>query len=202
MLEKMKKTLVNIFLSLDALLPMLYVFLIKENTDLIFKSPFKECLLNILNENLLKKIIPYKPYVLAGIYLVILVVFSKILLIILKKISTTDKIQEGSVEELEIAIDSFLPSYLGYFFVALSIPDFKTFWILFILIYLFVYKSKLSHFNPILLILGYKYYYFTSKGIKSLIITKRKFRNPKEIEIEKLIRINDYTFIDIAKGGK
>lgn len=201
MLEKLKKMMINAILSLDALLPMLFVYLIKDDIDFIFQPHIKEFIISKVSANILVKVMPYKIYFLAIIYLIFLLLFSKAILILLRKISTTDEINKGSVEEIEIAVDSFLPSYLGYFFVALSIPNIRVFWILFTLIYLFVYKSRLAHFNPILLILGYKYYYFTYKGIKSLIITKKKFRNPKEIEIENLIRINDYTFIDISEGG-
>ena len=198
MLEKLKKMMINAILSLDALLPMLFVYLIKDDIDFIFQPHIKEFLISKVSANNLVKVMPYKIYFLAIIYLIYLLLFSKAILILLRKISTTDEINKGSVEEIEIAVDSFLPSYLGYFFVALSVPDIK----IFFLIYLFVYKSGLAHFNPILLILGYKYYYFISENIKNLIISKRKFRDPKEIEIKNLRRINDYTFIEIIEEEK
>lgn len=106
-------------------------------------------------------------------------------------------ISENTIEEIESATDSFLPSYLGYFFVALSISDFEVFVVVFLLIFIFTYKSKLSHFNPMFLVLGYKYYYYKINGVKNLLITKRKIKNPKEVSIDTLFRINDFTYIEV-----
>lgn len=201
-LEKAIEKFVRVILSLDALLPMLYVYLIKDNIDWVFPSSLENYIVKIVDIDTLQYLISSKIFILAIVYLVILIILSKVVLFISTCASTPEKIKRGSVEQIEIATDSFLPSYLGYFFVALSIPNIKAFSILFILIYLFAYKSRLSQFNPTLLLLGYKYYYFSTKGIKSLIITKNEFRDPKEAEIENLIRINDYTFLEIHKGGK
>ena len=41
----------------------------------------------------------------------------------LSKYLGKDEFKQGEVKELEYVNDNFLPSYLGYFFVALSIPD-------------------------------------------------------------------------------
>ncbi len=98
MLEKLKKMMINAILSLDALLPMLFVYLIKDDIDFIFQPHIKEFLISKVSANILVKVMPYKIYFLAIIYLIFLLLFSKAILILLRKISTTDEINKGSVE--------------------------------------------------------------------------------------------------------
>ena len=62
-----------------------------------------------------------------------------------------DEFKKGSVESIENATNGFLPSYLGYFFIALSIPD-HDFFILFVIwliLGIFVFISQVNYFNPI-----------------------------------------------------
>jgi hypothetical protein len=44
---------------------------------------------------------------------------------------------------------------------------------------------------------GYEFYNVkTQGGTTVFLITKKKFRRPIEVEIKKVFRINNYTFID------
>lgn len=105
----------------------------------------------------------------------------------------------GDILGIELANDAYLPSYLGYFFVALSIPtnDILTLLFVFSILFLFVFCSQALYYNPLFLILGYKFYYVTnSKSMKIFIISKRELRICDSLSFNKLKRINNYTFID------
>lgn len=106
---------------------------------------------------------------------------------------------ECGICEVEQADGSFLPSYLGYFFVALSIGDLTTFCYVFAVIWLFTYVSQTYYFNPVFLLLGYHFYFVTCEdGTRIFMITKQSMKNYKNLAFEKLNRINDFTFLDIG----
>lgn len=69
----------------------------------------------------------------------------------LSKYLGRDEFKQGEVKELEYVNDNFLPSYLGYFFVALSIPDNNLFllFVMYGIIFLLVSCSKSFYFNPV-----------------------------------------------------
>ena len=104
-----------------------------------------------------------------------------------------------NLERIELANDAYLPSYLGYFFVALSIPtkDTTTLFFIFFIIFIFIFCSQALYYNPLFLIFGYKFYYvINSKKMKIFIISKREINGDVNLIFENLKRINDYTFID------
>lgn len=105
---------------------------------------------------------------------------------------------ECKICEVELASHSFLPSYLGYFFVALSIPNLNTLWYVYAVILLFTHLSKALSFNPLFLLFGYQFYFVTSEdGAKIFLITKQNMKNIQDVDLSKLRRINDFTFIDV-----
>jgi len=102
------------------------------------------------------------------------------------------------VIDIEVSNNDFLANYLAFFFVALSIKDIITFWIVFIMTLIFTYFSRVSYFNPIFLVYGYNFYYIrTGENIKIMLITKQKLKNPKNIDKISVKRINDYTYMEI-----
>ena len=102
----------------------------------------------------------------------------------------------------------YLPVYLGYIFVSLSLPvlmggkiDWQTLIIVYVLICLFVTFSKTLCFNPLFIIFGYGYYQVTTKnGVIVFVITKRKIRKGDNNPIfEHLHKVNELVFIDTDK---
>lgn len=184
--------------SLDSMLLAGYVFLLKES-NLILPTFIKEMIIKRIPVKVLEVYLNYKIYFLGLFYLIILIILSFLLIELTKRNGSSYKIVLGSVTEIENANEAFLPSYLGYFFVALSINSVQLFFSIFMVIFIFIYKSKLSHFNPIFLLLGYKYYYYTLDGTKNLLITKKKIKRPKDLEISRVVRLNDFTFIELEK---
>lgn len=108
----------------------------------------------------------------------------------------TDNLDKAKL--IELADNSFLPSYLGYFFVAISIDNVSTMEIFYAIIFIFTFVSGVEYFNPIFLIMGYHIYKIESDtGVQNIIILKSKsvIRNSEEISNLKLYRINNLTYI-------
>ncbi|WP_338754485.1 hypothetical protein [Bacillus sp. FJAT-52991] len=107
--------------------------------------------------------------------------------------------KKNSLEEIELANHTFLPTYLGYFFIALSIPDkeWSIFVALYLIMFIFVYLSQNSYFNPIFIVFGYQFYYVkTSSDVKLFLISKKLMKNHKVYKFNNLRKINDFTFMD------
>ena len=105
---------------------------------------------------------------------------------------------EGKLTDLELANSNFLPSYLGYFFVAVSITRLDTFLLVYGLTVLLVMLSQSMYYNPLLLVFRYNFYYATNEsGTRIFLITKKKIRTIQTEGFTKLRRINDVTYIEI-----
>jgi len=71
---------------------------------------------------------------------------------------------EGQLRDIELANSDFLPSYLGYFFVAVSITRMDTFLLVYSLTVLLVMLSQSMYYNPFLLLLRYNFYHATDEN--------------------------------------
>lgn len=106
---------------------------------------------------------------------------------------------EGEIRDIELANDSYMPSYLGYFFVALSVPtrDFVTLSVIFGILLIFLLCSQNLYYNPMFLLFGYKFYYVVNrKGMKIFIISRRTIKSAERLSFCNLRRINYFTFLD------
>ena len=186
--------LFRFFLAVSSTSLFIVIFLIKSRCY-ILESNFYSYLDKFLKINNLEQ------YSLVG-FISIPLLFLAISMKLLEKLSK-DRIKEGEIIEIENSTNNFLPSYLGYFFVALSISDndFLTMSIIYCIIVLFVFYSQTNYFNPFLLILGYKFYKIkTNRGLSLLLISKKEFKKSNEVIIEKVYRINNSTYIDTQKS--
>lgn len=109
------------------------------------------------------------------------------------------------VQRLTPVNNEYLPIYLGYIFVALSIPnpcngeiDVISLLVVYLMICLFVTGSKSLSFNPIFIIYGYGYYKIkTRSNIEVFIISKRKFNKQAEhITFPHLRKINEFVYFE------
>lgn len=110
-----------------------------------------------------------------------------------------DKFKKGEILEIEYAGNNFLPSYLGYFFVALSIADkdFFTMSVVYLILLVFVFVSKTFYFNPVFMLFGYHFYQVkTMFGLTVFLVTRKRFKRTEDIEEFSAHRINDFTFIE------
>jgi hypothetical protein len=109
-----------------------------------------------------------------------------------------DSLKGSSVTEIELANNSFLPTYLGYFFVSLGVNEVHTLVFVFSIIYIFTFLSQTLYFNPIFLLFGYHFYFVKTTGnLKIFLITRRILKSPGFDSFDGLRRINNYTFIDL-----
>lgn len=146
----------------------------------------------------LKPLPIFPNYISYALYISIPLILTFISILLSSKLGE-DGFKAGEVVSIEYANNSFLPSYLGYFFVALSVGNLETLVFVYVLLFIFTFLSQALYFNPLFLIFGYNFYNVTTaKGVVVFLISRKKFRNPKEI-IVNTHRINNYTFID---GGK
>ena len=92
---------------------------------------------------------------------------------------------------------SYLAAYLGYFFISLSINDLFTLSIVYLIILLLSYKTINQYYNPVFIIMGYKFYSIKTKNnIVVLVITKRYIHSNNTLEFKHLRRISDGCFFD------
>ncbi len=180
--------LFRLFLTFNATSLILVVYLVKTQT-----------VLNILWWRLAN--LPH--FVSYSIYFLIPVGLTFLSLLISKWLAS-DSIEKengvSAIKEIEQANNAYLPSYLGYFFVALSVPYCDTLIFVFAILFLFTFLSQTLYFNPLFLLFGYHFYYLTTaNNIKIFLITRKKLKDPSKLEFPKLKRINDFTFIDKEK---
>lgn len=109
-----------------------------------------------------------------------------------------------SCQECVLADHEFLPVYLGYFFVALSVNNCMTLCFVYAIVFVFTFLTQTQYFNPIFLLFGYHFYHITTEqGTKAFLIAKGKvIRNAKDVEFTDLRRINDTTYISRKDEGK
>lgn len=130
------------------------------------------------------------------LYVLIPVLLTGISILLSSKLGK-DEFKKGEVESIEHANNSFLPSYLGYFFVALSVGNWETLWFVYGILFIFTFLSQALYFNPLFLIFGYEFYNIKTKnGTVIFLISRQKYKMPSDIEISTAFRINNYTFIE------
>lgn len=180
--------LFRLFLTFNATSLIIVVYLVKSAT-----------VLNKLNYYLTN--LPH--FVSYSIYFCIPVLLTYLSLLLAKHLdsdSIESKNKVSAIKEVEQANNAYLPSYLGYFFVALSVPYCASLIFVFAILFLFTFLSQTLYFNPLFLIFRYHFYYLTTQNnVKIFLITRKKIKDPSNLNFPTLKRINDFTFIDIEK---
>lgn len=174
----------RLLLAFNATSLLLIVFMVQKAYTLGFFFPKISLLVTLPN---------YISYFLYSVIPLLLTWLS----IILSSRLGKDEFKKGSVESIEHANNSFLPSYLGYFFVALSINGWEALLFVYATLLLFTFLSQALYFNPLFLAFGYEFYNIRMKsGTAIFLISRYRYKKPGEIDIALAYRINDYTFIE------
>jgi len=164
------------FLTINSTSTMIVVYLIKERYYLLF-----------LEKSLIW--ISYIIFLLIPLLLTILILW-------MKRFLSRDDINYELLN-IEEANNTFLPSYLGYFFVALGVESTESMIFVYFIVFIFTYLSQTLYYNPLFLLFGYKFYYIiTVNNVKLFIISKKELNTTKGIKFSRLRRINNTTFID------
>lgn len=133
-----------------------------------------------------------------GVYLSVPITLTLLSIVLSSKLGK-DRFAAGDIVSIEHANNSFLPSYLGYFFVALSVSNEETLVFVYGLLFVFTFLSQALYFNPLFLLFGFEFYNITTKnGASIFLISRHRYKTPSEIDIPIVNRINDYTFIERA----
>lgn len=111
---------------------------------------------------------------------------------------------KNEAEEIAPVNHEYLPVYLGYIFVSLSLPttcsgeiDWLSLTVVYSLICLFVTFSRTLCFNPLFIIFGYGYYQVTTQNrVKVFVITKRRIKKGEKPSFINLHKVNELVFID------
>jgi hypothetical protein len=171
--------------TVSALLPALFVYIIT-NYEKMAGENTKE--ISFIKNN---ASISFILYVISS--LLIILALNHIFLFITSKL---DGESINNIVSVEPVNDNFLPTYLGYFFVSVSISSVWVFSYFILMVLAFNLFSKVYFFNPSLLISGFKFYHLVSQGgVKTLLITKEDIRSNEDISDSNYKRINDFTFI-------
>ena len=109
---------------------------------------------NIVLDEMFKKHTEIYSY---SFYLIIILILNLIVLWLIRFLDIDKLDGKEEVKSVELANQSFLPVYLGYFFVALSIDHTNTdvFFIIYLIIFIFTFISQTNYFNPIFVIFGF-----------------------------------------------
>lgn len=176
-IKHLPRTMFNILLTFSASSYIIVVFLIKEGISFPVFPNLDQCIFYI-------------------VLLIVPVFIAGICIKISKHLPTYS--MECEIKEVELASHSFLPNYLGYFFVALSIPNIETFLFIYVVIFVFVHLSQALSFNPLFLLFKYQFYFITGEdGTRIFLITRQEMKSYKDVDLGDLRKINDFTFIDM-----
>lgn len=135
------------------------------------------------------------PYWLISIVLLLIPIFTSFMSTLCFKGLSKDTVTLCS--QIENANNAFIPTYLGYFFVGLSVDSYQLLIFVYVVIFVFVLAGQGQYFNPIYLLFGYKFYnVLTCKGTRLFIITQRDIRSTKDSEFPVLRRINQTTYVE------
>lgn len=166
--------LYRIWLAINSTFWLITIFGIKENCKFVFGNRLA-----------------------TDIVLIIAPIASTLITSFLFKIFAQKETANIKPAEIQLADNEFLPVYLGYFFVSLSISELYVFFFVYLLILGFVYISQYQYFNPILIIFRYHFYHITTEKRTKIfgIIKGDIIRKAEDIDLERLQRLNDTTFI-------
>lgn len=107
---------------------------------------------------------------------------------------------DGGCGDIEETQNDFLANYLGYVFIGVGVDDILVLVMVYLIIFVLTFAVQNKCFNPVLLILGFKYYDLTtSEGTKVFVVTRRNLRTPDEVEFDDLRRINNMSYIEIRR---
>lgn len=181
------KVMFNILLSFNATSFLVIIFMVKNGHTIDFffgRVPYLEV----------------APEFVSYILYVIIPVILTWISIRMTSLLGEDEFKENDIVEIECVDNIFMPSYLGYFFVAVSINEWGTLIFVYGLLFIFTFLSQALYFNPIFLAFRYGFYNAkTSNGAVIFLISKKSYKTPKEVVIDSARRVNDYTYIE---GGK
>ena len=182
--------LFRLLLSLNATSLLVFVYLVQNNFDLYYFFPYAAPVL------MLPGWISFPVYLIVPVLLTgVSIEWSKYLA--KDSIQAQEERTKKEVLEIELANNIFLPSYLGYFFVALSISSWEALFFVYSLVFIFTFLSQALYFNPLFLVFGFDFYTVkTVNGASIFLISRSSYKTPNDVCVKKAFSINDFTFLE------
>ena len=103
-------------------------------------------------------------------------------------------------EDVEETQNDFLANYLGYVFIGIGVDDLRVLVMVYLIIFVLTFAAQNKCFNPVLLLIGFKYYdVTTSNGTKVFVISRKNIRTLNDVATDNLRRINNMSYIDFGR---
>ena len=150
-----------------------------------------EASVNILDDIQISKISIPSDYL-----AIVLIAFSSIMFLQISKkfIKANDTLE---IKSIKVAEPTYIPVYVAYFVIAMSISSKETFiWISIILV-LLIWATKMFYFNPILLLFRYHFYEIQDKKDTNMLLISKQSDLKGEHTFNRLHRLNNFTFLDL-----
>ncbi len=164
------------------------VFLIVQDTDVIKKFHF------IIKSNFIKN----NSCLLSKLLFLLLPFIMSLLTIFLAHLFNKERIESKITSVEEISID-FIPTYIGYFFVALSFSEknkIVNVVLIFSILFVFTLVGSKHLFNPLFYFFRYKLYKVkTEDGFESVIYSRKDISIGDSLKTFNIHRINNFTYI-------
>lgn len=107
-------------------------------------------------------------------------------------------IPKENVRCVESADGVFIPTYIAYVFVGLSVSGLTQLFFCYAILSIICFAAQTYLFNPAFYLLGYKFYFVTNSiNKKLLVMTKKRILLSTTVDFSKLYRINDYTYVEL-----
>lgn len=189
------KVLYNLIFTFLSLSIAPWIYSIKKGCDLlwILKLICDEDIFNLIINDLPWLTTVCSRLCIFIVYLIILVVITWSMTKLFPKM---DRVPIGKSATIEPLGGEMMLTYFGLFFYALSVDLPRTFFLTFIILFICVYRTQQYMFNPLLTLLGYRYYKVISGGKGYLWITKTKIGFGDEVSFDNIVEINDHTITD------
>lgn len=131
-----------------------------------------------------------------SLYLAVCILLTWLSSLLFKKFQKQD-ILNRNIQNIESADGIFLPTYIAYIFVGLSVKGITELCFCFGVLVAICYSAQIYLFNPIFYLLGYRFFFITnSKKQKILLMTKRRILLSESHDFNGVHRINDYTYVE------
>ena len=184
--------LFRLLLSLNATSLLVFIYLVQNDFDLYYFFPYAA------------PVLMFPGWLSFPVYFLVPVLLTGFSIEWSKSLAKDSLQSKGmdvkkEVLEIELANNIFLPSYLGYFFVALSISDWGALVFVYSLVFIFTFLSQALYFNPLFLVFGFDFYNVkTVNGASIFLISRSSYKTPRDVRVEKAFSINDFTFLEVG----
>jgi len=132
-----------------------------------------------------------------GILLLLFIGIAYVCLCLSARKDSTLDIASATISKIEPAGEEAMLTYLGLFFYALSVPNLLTLEVSFALLCIGCFLTRRYTFNPLYLFFGYHYYNVHSGKKSILLITKEKYQFNDSTSFERLVKLNEFTFLEV-----